>query len=176
MIYQKSGFAYPNFNRYNSIFEYMFVFSKGNVKTFNPICDVKNTYFGDKVARLHGNRNKEGDVVANSAYKHNGGKIVKECGMRTNIWKYSTGGGNVTTEEYAYKHPAMFPEQLAKDHILSWSNPNDLVVDIFAGSGTTLKMAKLMGRKFIGFEISKEYVDICLERIKQNSLLEVINA
>ena len=70
-----------------------------------------------------------------------------------------------TTDRCAYKHPAIFPEQLAHDHIVSWSNPGDLILDPFMGSGTTAKMARLTGRDYIGFEISREYCDIAEERL-----------
>ena len=76
------------------------------------------------------------------------------------------GGGNVSTDRIAHKHPAIFPEQLAKDHIVSWSNPSDLVVDIYSGSGTTCVAAKMLGRRYIGIDISPEYCEIARERLK----------
>ena len=82
------------------------------------------------------------------------------------------GGGFTTKDKIAHKHPAIFPEGLAKDHILSWSNEGDIVMDIFAGSGTTLKMAKLNNRKFIGFEISREYCDIIEKRLENLDIKE----
>ena len=83
-----------------------------------------------------------------------------------NYWIYDTGSGKSTKDKIAFEHPAIFPEKLAEDHIISWSNEGDTVLDIFSGSGTTAKMAKLNGRNFICFEISKEYCDIAEERIK----------
>ena len=68
------------------------------------------------------------------------------------------------------RHPATFPEALARDHILSWSNPGDTVLDPFLGSGTTGKMAVLNGREFIGIDISPEYVDLATGRINAASL------
>jgi len=58
--------------------------------------------------------------------------------------------------DIAFKHPARFPEQLAKDHILSWSNKEDLILDPLCGSGTTLKMAKLLNRRYIGIDSALE--------------------
>ena len=67
---------------------------------------------------------------------------------------------------FASDHPAPFPEQLAKEHIISWSNENDIVFDPFMGSGTTGKMAKILNRDFIGIEIDKEYFEIAKQRIE----------
>jgi site-specific DNA-methyltransferase (adenine-specific) len=85
-------------------------------------------------------------------------KPVADFAPRTNIWRFVTSFNGV-------KHPAPFPEALANDHILSWSDENDVVYDPFMGSGTTAKMAKLNKRYYIGSEISKEYCDITEERL-----------
>lgn len=84
---------------------------------------------------------------------------VKPEKIHNNIFTYSVGGGKLG-------HPAVFPEQLARDHIISWSNPGDLVLDPFIGSGTTAKASIELGRSYIGFEISKEYCNIAEERLK----------
>ena len=89
-----------------------------------------------------------------------------EYGKRFNIWHYPIGGGHCTKDKIAYQHPAIFPEQLAYDHIISWSNEGDIVLDPFRGSGTTAKMCKLANRNYIGFEISEEYCRIAEERIR----------
>lgn len=93
-------------------------------------------------------------------------KPVPEFSPRNNIWKYNVGGGFAAKDKIAYKHPAIFPEKLAEDHILSWSNKDDVVLDIFCGSGTTLKMSLLNNRKYIGFDISEEYCKLAKERLK----------
>ncbi len=90
-----------------------------------------------------------------------------EFGRRTNIWEYGIGKGQSTKDDVAFQHPAIFPEQLANDHILSWSNENDLIYDPFMGSGTTAKMAILNNRKYIGSEISEDYINIIETRIKE---------
>ena len=59
----------------------------------------------------------------------------------------------------------MFPEQLASDHIESWSNAGDVVLDPFLGSGTTARMAIMKYRHYIGFEVSEEYYDIAHNRV-----------
>lgn len=152
MIYYKQNYApaYPTLRRYANQFEYMFVFSKGKPKTFNPIQKEKVRNKKEKVAY----RQKDGTLK----------RKVKEKGRETkdasNVWEFAV-GGNLTG------HPAVFPEQLANDHIISWSNEGDLVYDCFIGSGTTAKMSIINNRKFIGSELSKEYYEIAINRIKE---------
>lgn len=146
MIYEKNSSTYPanaKSNRYTQIFEYMFVFSKGKPKTHNLICDKLNLWGG---------------------YKDFSGKLKKpvpDFSPRTNIWKCVTSFNDKT------KHPAPFPEQLALDHIRTWSNENDVVLDPFMGSGTTGKMAILSNRDFIGIDISREYCEMATKRIEK---------
>ena len=155
MIYEKDAISFPDKNRYQNSFEYMFVFSKKAPITKNIIHDRKNISFGRKVTGT--NRTANGETKKASCY----GNDIKEFGARWNVWRIKTDKGNNKTG-----HPAMFPEQLANDHILSWSNENDLVYDPFMGSGTTAKMAIINKRKWIGSEISKEYTDIANKRLK----------
>ena len=152
MIYQKDNCPFPSSNRYYANFEYMFIFSKGNPKTFNPIIDRKNKSFGRKITGT--NRQKDG----NTKPIKNKGNEIKEFGVRFNNWLISDG-------KRQKKHPAIFPEQLANDHIISWSNENDLVYDPFMGSGTTAKMAIINNRNWIGSEMSEEYCKIIEERL-----------
>ena len=166
MIYQKQP-RFPDHTRYNNGFEYMFVLSKKEPQTFNPICDVRNTTAGT-TRQGSKERNKDGSMRECSASKV--GRTIKEYGKRNNIWKYATGYGQSTKESIAFEHPAIFPEALAKDHILSWSNKGDLVFDPFAGSGTTLKMAQLMGRNYLGFEIAEEYIPLINKRLRQKPI------
>lgn len=156
MIFEKSGLPFPSRVRYNQCFEYMFVFSKGKPKTINLIADKKNTMAGEsrKTARY---RTKDG-------FTKNNEWTIKEFGIRNNIWRIKTANSS-STDKIAYKHPAIFPEKLAEDHILSWSNEGDTILDPMAGSGTTLKMAKKNNRNYIGIEISQEYIDIINQRL-----------
>jgi site-specific DNA-methyltransferase (adenine-specific) len=152
MIYLRSSPNTPESNRYGNVFEYMFVFSKDTPKTFNLLKDRKNKYAGTKI---HGTqRNKNGDLQYNKS-----NKIIDTYGPRFNVWQIEnyTPPGN--------KHPAIFPEALARDHILTWSNKDEIVLDPFMGSGTTAKMAMQNGRNFLGFDISPEYVELAKKRV-----------
>ena len=143
MIYQKNSSTFParaNSSRYTQIFEYMFVFAKGRVEA-GLICDKPNKWAG---------------------HKDYSGKLtnpVPKYSPRTNIWRYVTSKNGV-------KHPAPFPEELAQDHILTWSEPGAIIYDPFMGSGTTAKMAKINDRFFLGSEISGEYCKIASQRLE----------
>ena len=146
-------------NRYEQKFEYMFVFSKGKPKTFNPIMEECKYAGSDKKARTF---RHTGDELQETHIKN---KVNKEK-IKGNVWYFSTGYNKSTKDIIAFKHPAIFPEQLANDHIISWSNENDIVFDPFMGSGTTAKMAELNNRKWIGCELSEEYCWIIKERLE----------
>lgn len=166
MIYLKDACPFPETNRYYPMFEYMFVLSKGKPKTVNLIADKPNKRYGEKVASST-QRQPDGKTVKVSANKTDPTRTVKKYGVRGNVWQYSPGYNKSTKDKCAYQHPAIFPEQLAQDHILSWSNEGDVVLDPFLGSGTTAKMALLNNRHFIGFELSEEYCKIANERISK---------
>lgn len=159
MIYSKTSGGLPHKGRYRDAIEFMFVLSKGKPKTTNLIKDRKNKYGGTYTFGKTTVREKDGLLGDRKQ------RLVEELGYRYNIWEYATGKGNTTSDTFAFEHPAMFPEQLANDHIVSWSNEGDLVYDPFMGSGTTAKMALINNRNFIGSEISQEYVDIANKRI-----------
>lgn len=159
MIYEKSG-VIPSNTRYCQMFEYMFVFSKGKPKSINLICDKKNNWGNTKTGNI-GQRQVDGEIIKR------GIKNIKEYGMRYNIWRILNEGGFQNKDKLTIQHPATFPEQLANDHIISWSNKGgDIVLDPMCGSGTTCKMAKINGRKYIGIDISEEYCEIARNRIK----------
>jgi len=163
MIYEKNTSSFParrNGNRYTQIFEYMFVFSKGKPKTSNLICDKPNKWAGHTNWGKNTQRGIDGELK-----ETNNIKPVPDFSPRNNIWKYNVGGGFACTDKIAHKHPAIFPEKLAEDHILTWSNEGDLVLDIFGGSGTTAKMSVLNKRNFIYIDISEEYCELAKERI-----------
>ncbi len=154
MIYEKLNQPPLNHKRYEQAFEYSFIFSKNVVNTFNPL-KSPCMRAGEKTTGRA--RNQGSDCLMP---KHGKSSPVKDEKIIRNIWGYGVGGGKV-------QHPAIFPEKLANDHIISWSNEGDLVFDPFLGSGTTGKMAKLLGRNFIGCEIDKEYFQIAKERIEK---------
>jgi len=160
MIYMKNNFSNPSSNRYHQIFEYMFVLSKGKPKTFNSIKDRKNVY-GGQVGSWGKNTSRQVDGTMVERKK----KIIEEYGQRYNVWTFKT-SKNGQEDEIAYQHPAIFPIQLVKDHIISWSNPGELIFDPFMGSGTTAKAAVQTERSYLGSELSEEYYGICLKRLE----------
>lgn len=156
MIYQKANFSNPSKTRYHQIYEYMFVFVKGKIKTFNPLIDRKNITLSGSVGK-NTKRQKDGSLKETKKRENS------EYGMRYNIWRMKTTGQENMGK--SLPHPAMFPEQLVKDHMLSWSNEGDLIYDPFMGSGTTAKVAILNNRNWLGSEISSEYCEVIEERI-----------
>jgi site-specific DNA-methyltransferase (adenine-specific) len=151
MIYEKAS-RIPTQDRYYNVIEYMFVFSKGKPNALNFITDHKNKTFGAV---------KKADKCINKGKNEKSEKVIVtgEYSRRSNIWRYGTGGNDKTG------HPAVMPEKLANDHIISWSNEGDIVYDPFMGSGTTAKMAKINNRNYIGSEISEEYCKMISKRI-----------
>lgn len=164
MIYEKNTSSFParkTGSRYTQIFEYMFVFSKGTPKTHNLICDKPNKWAGYTNWGEKTDRQKDGTLVKKADLKP-----VPKFSPRNNIWRYVVGGGFGQSDKDAYKHPATFPEQLAADHINTWSNKGDLVLDPMVGSGTTCVAAKEHGRDWVGIDVSKEYCDLAKKRLK----------
>jgi site-specific DNA-methyltransferase (adenine-specific) len=160
MIYQKKNTPFMRSNAYTNAYEFMFVFAKGKPRVFNPLkTGTKRNGFEPLP------HNKMADGINK--------KVVKELKTEktlTNIWSYAVGLGGSTNDRIAFKHPAVFPEKLAEDHILTWSNESDLIFDPMCGSGTTCKMALINDRNYIGFDTSEEYCKIAEERIKMCSL------
>jgi DNA modification methylase len=146
-----SSFAYPQSA------EYMFILANGTPKAVNRLADRRNQAAGKTYTKTSGGR------CGKNGAKETGIGVIPEFGLRTNVWEMNIGGdGN--------DHPAPFPEALARDHILSWSNEGDVVLDPFSGSGTTAKMAKHNGRRYIGIEVNPEYVEIAEKRLLQQVL------
>ena len=172
MIYEKTGTAFasgPKSVRYTQIFEYCFILSKGKPKTINLIQDKKNAWAGYTSFGNAKTRRKDGTM-------HDPGKKskeIREYGVRTNIWKIKNSGGFGQSSKASYKHPATMPEELARGHVLTWSDKNDLILDPFMGAGTTAQVALEENRNFIGFEIDDTYHQMCVDRITpmQDNLL-----
>lgn len=164
MIYHKNGLP-KNHNRYEQDFEYMFVFSKGKPKTFNPI-RIPCKYPEKETARQNSYFSETGEKNRSAR----SGKKRKPVGtdkIKGNIWYILTGKGHSTKDTIAFKHPAIFPDKLANDHVRSWSNEGDVILDPFMGSGTTGVACGNLGRKFIGIEKDETYFKISQERISQ---------
>lgn len=150
MIWLKSNpMPQMNWKRYTNCFEYMFVFSKGVPKTCNYLMEGCK-YQGKNTGKNSFKISSEGKRITKNI-------VVKDKKIRNNVWIYSVS---------QFKgHPATFPEQLAKDHILSWSNKGDVVLDCFMGSGTVAKACIETDRRYLGFEISEQYCEIAERRI-----------
>jgi len=149
--------------RYNNEFEYMFVFSKGQVKTHNPImidCLHAGLELNGTTYKNYSKNEQKREKLANP---------VKSKKIKGNIWEYVV-GKNLEDQE-AKSHPAPFPCELARDHIFSWSNQNDLILDPMCGSGTTCKASYQLRRKFIGIDICEEYCKIAESRISNTQVL-----
>ena len=155
MIYKKKNTPFMRSNAYTNCYEFMFVFSKGSPKTFNPLQIPTKRHGKEKLVA-----NRKADGIINKVEG-----TLNKMKTKTNIWEYAVGLGGTTRDRFAFKHPAMFPEKLAEDHILSWSNEGDVVLDPMCGAGTTLKMAKLHNRGFIGIDISEEYCQLARRRV-----------
>lgn len=157
MVYEQAGTgAKGSNNLYWQGFEFMFVFGKGATKARHRIADRQNLWAG----QVTGYENK---VSRTGTRNERGKRVTPQFSVRTNIWRYQVGNnGDDLTD-----HPAPFPEDLAQDHILSWSSPGDIVLDCFAGSGTTCKQCVLLDRRFIGIEISEKYAAIARERVRR---------
>jgi site-specific DNA-methyltransferase (adenine-specific) len=172
MIYHKPA-AFPDVVRYYQDFEYMFVFSKGKPKTINLLREQKSIKTLKRQINktgIGGERQKDGSlkrIDGTKAFERKNKSRKNKTRVKSNVWYIPAGNFNTTKDKIAYEHPAIFPEKLANDHIISWSNPDDLVYDCFMGSGTTAKMSLRNDRNFIGSEISAEYCDIANKRIEE---------
>lgn len=157
MIYQKNSYPFPPSNRYYQQFEYMFVFSKNPPKTFNGI--RQDTKWKKDSSQVSTTRNADGSTTK---MKYSKGKDTR---LMDNVWPINTGYMRSTKYKEAYRHSAIFPEELAFNHIKSWSNEGDIVFDPFTGSGTTGVAAKSLNRDFIGIELDGDYFKIAEDRI-----------
>ena len=173
MIYHKTDAAFPRHGhrKYPGAFEYMFILTKKQPTSFYMIKDRPNRTSGQIMSGTV--RTREGSTKPSRAT----GKAVAAFGARANVWGYSTGYGKSSTDRTAFQHPAIFPESLASDHILSWSNEGNTVLDPFMGSGTTGVACVNTKRNFIGIEKDPTYFELAKKRIetaqyeKSNQLL-----
>jgi site-specific DNA-methyltransferase (adenine-specific) len=138
--------------RYSNCYEYMFIFSKGFPKTFNPImepCKCAGQFYDSTAKNMDGESGRH-----KLTYNVNKEKV------KSNIWE-------IAVAQNKTEHPAVFPYQIAHDHILSWSNEGDLIYDPFMGSGTTAAAAVHLNRNWIGSEISEKYCNIINTRLSE---------
>lgn len=159
MAMVKTGGNQFSRNRYGRPLEYAFILSKGKPRYFCPLRDKPNVEAG----RLRKWRNRKRDGTFDKPFWRTNARY----GVRLPVWFYRTGWMNTTKDAYALHHPALMPEQMAQDHIMSWTKVGDLVFDPFAGAGTTLKMALLNHRRYLGFEINPAYVAITQRRLRE---------
>ena len=169
MIFERNKSRHEVHSRYNKSFTYMFVLSNGKPKTTNLLADRPNKSAG----MYRPNDRNLGRTLDKEFGRRTGRSFsVADYGKRTDIWRYHCGGGGHTAPDFkgAHAHPAIFPLSLACDHILSWTNPSELVIDPMVGSGTTLRAAADLGRRAIGIEINPEYCDLIRRRRAQSVL------
>jgi DNA modification methylase len=170
MIYAKKNPmpASVSSKRYHQAWEYIYAFSKGTPDTFNPF--MVPAKYGHVEANMK-HRGKDGEITYTKTKRNSHTKV-------RNIFEYGIGGGHTTTDKEAYGHPALMPEKLAEDQILTWTNPGDTVFDPFNGAGTTGKMSVKNGRKYIGTEMSQLYLELSQTRIENTltNLKQPINA
>ena len=169
MIYESTRQGALSYNRCFQVWDYMFVFSAGEPTQFNPILDKENLTAGRVFWEHHGSgRGADGALHR----RRQNGHVVPSHGKRTNIWRYAVGyAKNAPDFCDSHQHPAIFPYALASDHIRTWTNEGDLVIDPMAGSGTTIRAAVDLGRRAIGFDIHEPYVELARRRMAQAVLL-----
>lgn len=162
MIYQKRNTPFMRSNAYTNSYELMLILSNSKPKTFNPITETTVREGWETAVYNKGpdGKNRKRPVK------------LKGFKTKTNIWAYAVGRGGTTSDTIAFQHPAIFPEKLAEDHIITWSNAGDFVLDPMCGSGTTCKMAALNSRNWLGIDISGEYIEISKKRIEKGLFSE----
>lgn len=169
LYYVKTGTNFVHKTRYTENVENMFVLSKNRPKTINIIQDVPRLWRGSWTKTR--NRQKDGSLKDSTSKNCGAGRSGRATGneygykSRSVLWTICNGHGFAHTDDLVKEHSATFPEALARDNILSWSNPGDLVLDCFNGSGTTTKMAKCLGRRYLGIDISEEYCQLAEKRV-----------
>lgn len=165
MIYRKKGWPKPDMTRYQPCFEYMMIFSKGRPAKIHLIKDRPNKCAG-RVKKAEGYMKRAVDGSLIPMFRSTKVHITEEYGYRSNIWEYNTGHKNTAHDPFWTQHPSVYPLALARDHIRSWSDPGDVVLDPFMGSGQTAIAAELEGRQWLGLECSAEYCRLARKRLK----------
>ena len=165
MIFEKSHPRLTTKNRYMSSWEYMFVFTKGEPSVANMIHDRPNITAGKgRYKSMSSVQDKSKIEITNLD-----NRIVQKYSKRTNVWNYAVGYNHSAPDfNNAHKHPSIFPLSLACDHIRTWTDPGNIVLDPMCGSGTTLRAAKNLNRYAVGIDTNEKYIDMAKERLAQN--------
>lgn len=161
MIMVSKGVRLPQPRRYVNQFQYALVLSKGRPRSVHLLRDRANSTAG---GRSEGGIRDRSGCMERRDYPE---RVISEVGLRTNVWSYDVGWMKSTTDAYAFHHPALMPERMARDHILSWSRPGDVVFDPMAGAATTCKMALLSDRRYLGFELHEPYFRLAQRRMQE---------
>ena len=166
LIYRKAANSNPTPNRVFQDSEFMFVFSNGAPRTANITKDVPSLWAGTTRGINGTGRSSKGNNPTSP-----GKRLIGPYKNRGTVWEYLVGYGHSAPDFLdAHDHPAIFPLTLAKDHISMWTNPGDLVIDPMCGSGTTLRAAKDLNRRYIGIDIHAPYVALAEQRLSQQAM------
>jgi site-specific DNA-methyltransferase (adenine-specific) len=158
---EKLGQRWAGRNRYGNSIEYALVVSKGRPDFVDLIRDRENKHAGKLNVFTRRAANGEMQVAGKP-------QAINRLGVRRGVWAYGVGRSSTTRDYDALRiHPALMPEQMAEDHIISWSRPGELVFDPMAGGGTTCKMALLNNRRYLGFEIHRPFQQGAVRRLER---------
>ncbi len=162
LIYRKYGAEGAWWNkRFRVDHEYILVFLKGE----------KPNYFNKeplKIPSKHGGKTMTGGGtrLTNGIRIPTKAITINPMKCRGTVWEYMTAGDGTRLK---HQHPATFPDKLPYDFIQCFCPPDGIVLDVFMGSGTTALAAINLEKRFLGFDISKEYVELAKKRIKEES-------
>jgi site-specific DNA-methyltransferase (adenine-specific) len=167
LILVSNVFPHPHDGRYGNQAHFGYVLSRGRPRTVNLLHDRPNSTAGD---RIRGCRRHRDGRIERAGFR---GKLVRPYGRRTNVWTYDVGGNKSTGDSYCFAHPALMPEAMAGDLILSWSQRGDVVLDPLCGAGTTCKMALLNDRRYFGIEVHRPYYELAVRRMQEAKQLDL---
>ena len=153
LIWYKTGTPFPSPHRYRSVWENMFIFSKGKPNTFNPI--LKRNKTAGQVRNSRKFRDHKGDFVEGFQ-----GTPIREFGNEDNVWYIANGANKSYKNKLSVNHPAVMTDEIARRHILTWTNENDIIYDPFLGASTTTRVARDNNRQWIGSEIHTPYYEL----------------
>ena len=161
VIYHKNGTEGAWWKqRFRVDHEYMPIFMKGKKpQYFNKEPLKIPSKHGGKVMSGSGNRRTDGTLSETVR------RPINTMKCRGTVWDYLMAGDKNPLKR---KHPAVFPDKIPYDCIQCFCPEGGLVLDPFIGCGSTAVMAKVLGRNYIGIDISREYCDLAEERIEKD--------